>query len=691
MTINLSSREKKIIKTLLSAETYVSVENIANQMDVSPKTVRNDLENINSALKMLKIGEIIKKPRNGISLTLAAGQAERLEQLIAQSEVESRNDGLVDRKLYIIQKLLFSYERSFTMQEIATALYTSRSSVSNLLNEVADWFRPFGITLSKRQNYGIEIHYTELNWRKAAAEFYRMLQEAGGTTPEAGAPQSLFEERISPADLALIRRMLDGFDAAKAAAALSELERNEHFRYTYESYLRLVLQISFSIIRQRKRCPVVLPAEQAAIVAASRESRLAKELAQPLEKAYQVRFTEPEVLHLAANMLASDISAIEDAAVRREIFSQSGKLERFFEELTRFIDDTLHVNLALDENFAGDLLLHLRSAVYRLRFAIRVRNPFLAQIKEGYPTIYGAAWGSSVLFEKYFDVEVNEDEIGYLTLYISAAAQRTPEKVRAVVVCNHGIGISQLIAESVKRTIPDLEVVGVLSAAEYQRWDSAAYDLVISTLPLLTQSKPVVTVNSILKAADIERISEQIRLSKRSKIRQDAVADGPVRWGFFDPELIFVDLDAADKQEVIRYLAAALVKRGRVMPEFLQAALDRESAISTAVGQGIAIPHGNSQYVKRSAIAVARLKRPLLWAEQEKVDLVLLLAFQVTQAEVHNRTLSRFYAVFASLLDEPALIAELRSCRTPDAIYQFLTNTFNREGNHETDRDNHQK
>jgi PTS system nitrogen regulatory IIA component len=72
------------------------------------------------------------------------------------------------------------------------------------------------------------------------------------------------------------------------------------------------------------------------------------------------------------------------------------------------------------------------------------------------------------------------------------------------------------------------------------------------------------------------------------------------------PELIFPDLPAADRQEVLRELAGRVAARGLVKgaEELFRQLWDREQLGSTGIGGGIAIPHCKLDGLKHGIVAV---------------------------------------------------------------------------------------
>jgi len=74
------------------------------------------------------------------------------------------------------------------------------------------------------------------------------------------------------------------------------------------------------------------------------------------------------------------------------------------------------------------------------------------------------------------------------------------------------------------------------------------------------------------------------------------------------PELVDLDLDAADRRSATRELALRLVKQGRVteLDGFLADVRKREEQMPTGIEGGIGIPHARSAFVTQPTLAFAR-------------------------------------------------------------------------------------
>ena len=65
--------------------------------------------------------------------------------------------------------------------------------------------------------------------------------------------------------------------------------------------------------------------------------------------------------------------------------------------------------------------------------------------------------------------------------------------------------VSRLQAE-----FPELALVQVLSATEYEQQDTSDFNFVISTIPLPEIDAPVVVVSPLLSSSDVQTLSEMV-------------------------------------------------------------------------------------------------------------------------------------------------------------------------------------
>jgi nitrogen PTS system EIIA component len=137
------------------------------------------------------------------------------------------------------------------------------------------------------------------------------------------------------------------------------------------------------------------------------------------------------------------------------------------------------------------------------------------------------------------------------------------------------------------------------------------------------------------------------------------------------PNAIIPALKVNGKKQALQELAArAATLTGQNERAIYEVLLQREKLGSTAVGNGIAIPHGKMPKLNRLFGLFARLDRPIDFEalDGQPVDLVFLLLAPEAAGADHLKALARV----ARLLRDPEMARKLRDCRDAEAIYAVL-------------------
>jgi len=144
-----------------------------------------------------------------------------------------------------------------------------------------------------------------------------------------------------------------------------------------------------------------------------------------------------------------------------------------------------------------------------------------------------------------------------------------------------------------------------------------------------------------------------------------------------DYRAVCVKAQFTDRDRAIRELAMRLVDLGKISDAdaFLAEVIHRESLGPTALGEGLAVPHGKSAAVKEAAFAVATLSEPLEWEGvdgPENVELIFLLAIPPAEAgSTHIEILTEL----TSRLANDALRARMMASTTAEELLAALDDT----------------
>jgi fructose-specific phosphotransferase system IIA component len=109
----------------------------------------------------------------------------------------------------------------------------------------------------------------------------------------------------------------------------------------------------------------------------------------------------------------------------------------------------------------------------------------------------------------------------------------------------------------------------------------------------------------------------------------------------FEEDLCLFDLQARDKKEVLREITRQLRQAGKISDEeiVLDMLMRRESLGSTALGDGVAVPHGRTLMVRNLVVAFGRCREGLDFDSPDGKPVHLFFLLIAPYRERNNRYL----------------------------------------------------
>ncbi|GMA97929.1 BglG family transcription antiterminator [Pelosinus sp. IPA-1] len=654
-----------IIRILLNRNQPITVDQIAGMLTVSNKTIRNDLSKVEEQIRNTGL-HLVRKTGLGILLQGPEEQRVSLSSKIENSKGTDQPFSPKARKYSILKRLLMA-DNQIRMQDLADELYVSKVTIHKDLVDVEEWLNSFKLNLLSKTNYGIEVIGEEENWRKAVVSLIAYNREQDELK------EMLYEHYGGRIDYKTLRKLKDliNIDFRQLERILTQAEEKLAFHFSDEAYVSLVIHVAIAIKRLEHKKDICLANPTLLHLQSKEEYQVAKDIGESIEASFHVTLPEPEIGYILLHILGAKMQQNPIEEVHLKLDEDNNLALVIAREIITIAQGVLSVDFTNDKQLLTGLLLHLRPTINRLKYGLTLKNPILHEIKENYPEVYGAAWMTSIVFEKYVGCRVNEEEIGYIALHIGAAMERSKKAFKALVVCTSGIGTSQLLAARLGRCFRDIEIKNILSVADLQEDITHDVDFIISTVPLSrgTVNRPVIHISPLLVQKDIKKLETFINEFNTREINYN----GGILM-LINENLITLDIEATDKADVIRQMALLAEKAGKIssLDEFIQDVLERENNFSTGVGNGIAIPHGKSKAVKEAMFVFGKIRQGIDWGSHDGslVNLIFLLGVPAENLNnVHLRILSQ---LSMKLMDED-FIEILNNADTKQGILEALS------------------
>ena len=140
-------------------------------------------------------------------------------------------------------------------------------------------------------------------------------------------------------------------------------------------------------------------------------------------------------------------------------------------------------------------------------------------------------------------------------------------------------------------------------------------------------------------------------------------------------DAVIVNFESTSKKHILNKLCELAEKKIKVNSRnLLETLTKREKLGSTAVGNGIAIPHANVPNIDKPYVFVATLLNGLDFnaTDDQPVDIIFLLVASDNEGSEHLQAL----ALISRLLRNKELTTKLRGCKSTEAALAVISQSI---------------
>ena len=681
---DFSIRMQQILKYLLRQEAAVPVKYLAEQMDISKRTVQRELESIDRPLKKYGI-TFRSKVGSGIWLE---GYPEDKAALLAELEKEDGldvTDKQERRKRLVLEilkdksvKKLYYYGEMFGVSE---------ATVSSDLEAVEGWLSGFGLKVVRRPGLGTSIDGTEGAFRQALRAFidenintglvnelYQNYTSGEGAEWERAAPVIKLARDKSEKN---IYRVLDEETMRRVVACIQKIQDKRLQNLTENSYTGLVIHVTIAMKRILGQEMMEANPELLDGLEKDEDFILAAEIVRRLEEEFGVSIPPDETAYICLHIKGSKVQQYEMEGAAGEQILEYRELVDAVNEMIDCYDPDAAYALKQDEEFVVQgLIAHLQPTLVRLKNHMKINNPLLDHIKREYADIYEQCKKVAKVIERRYGYEVPEAEIGFLAVHFGAAMVRlenrreSKRKVHIGVVCASGIGISRLMVSKMNRQFLDRAEISAYGTSDLNPYALEQLDFLVSTLPIREELETLM-VSPLLTEEEMETIEKRVRFYERMPEKKTEKNE-------FTRQLEQVNYVAVQIKTMIQEMGYLRVSPGISFEELLVAVsellspysdrrlkiqddLKRRKELGTQVFPdfGFALLHCKTDGVLRPSFSICRTNGdvPFLVPYFEGVGLVIVMLMPVDEHLKENREILGFLS--ETLVEEPEFLEAL--------------------------------
>ena len=472
--MSIEPKTKDLLLLLLKSSSYLSINNIENELLVGKRTVYYLVNKLNDVFFRNEISPV--KNQRGKGYYLDDIQKKKISALL-EEESSFHFMRSQDRVYYLICWMLYP-QKIIHVENIMQIFQISRNSVFSDLKKLKEEIKKHNLVLEYNSRDGYVIRGTIINNHAVLLHYLDLLLQKYHY-------QALHFLNASEVEL-YFKRLLD----------ISSALGNE-----YKDESLLVISCLLSVIHHAN--------EKFDFSLLELKDLVSTEELKLIDKMFQ-DFNVHERLYLAVFLLGSKAGTtltLNDSENDIQLYELSQVLVDRFE-----IVSCLH--LTQKSELINSLYLHFKLSLYYHNLSIQTMNPLIEDVKNSYKNLYELVRMICLEMEDLFYFPLTESEIVYITIHFGGHIQHGINKlyksIKVLVVCPSGISTSTLLKREIENLYSNIEVVDSVSIDEIS--DYPDIDFIVSTIDIQSHI-PWIKVHSILSKEDKTRIASMMALN----------------------------------------------------------------------------------------------------------------------------------------------------------------------------------
>lgn len=618
--ITLSLRQRKLLNLIQNQSDYITGQALAKQLNVSPRTIRSDIVEINTALAP----DYAK-----ISAERSKGYFFECEDITSFRKTYQTDELLLtreDRIRYLTFQLCLS-DVPLNQYDLEEEMYISRTTLENDIS-----------TLKKQYVFSsphIELYHNGDTWEFEKDEQKRRFllnilfrQDWNyNNTGNAYYSYNFLDEEI----VNLIMQIT------------AEILLNA--RCQIEDSNLVTLNLALAIMYYRQLSGYTLPALPSVCRNNKDADELCEEIFAALEEKLSYSFPVQErdaiYLHLERSYLL-DSDKLNFKTVS-DYFSSD--IIQMCDEYLLLINTSFGIDFSIDEDFYITLLQYLRY----LKAPNHVLNAHgnTNLLHRNLLVESEFAYLFQDISTKYIGYYLNETELLYLAMCFSGALEsyweHHPEKrIKTVICCHLNLPATWAIKRKLLAAFGNyLTVTNLMPVNAKSAYDFSDTDLVLTTVKKEITNHPgthVIRISPVVSPADHDMI-------------QQYLSDTSLNFLFKDQEKSLAsllpkgywheDISLGSRFHIIEYLAQDFIRDHLVSSEFLDSLLRREATYTYGFQPGALILYSLVPS-KETKLSIATLKHRILWSNN-KIRVIIMAAFASGEESLLLKLLQEIY------------------------------------------------
>ncbi|GAA0485342.1 BglG family transcription antiterminator [Salinibacillus aidingensis] len=695
--MTLDKRSVHILNLFLDRDDFYTVQELSKKVGISRRTVYYDLKKINAWLSEHQLEKI--QQQKGTGFYLKKSVKAEIPELINELDEWQYFHNKEERLALLAVKLMTDSQPLF-VKDFMSLTRVSRGTVFSDLKMLKTELGEWSLILTYQHTDGYIIEGKESTKRSALVHYATNL-----ISKDKWNDILLNINQISSIESKNLRYFNQHhLNQMKTVILNAETFLGNELTDETLHFLAIQLLILQQRIEQGNR--VSVEESEKEVLKETKEFEAAYWISGQL-KAEGVNLPEDEIYFLTMNLLGSRVNHSDyNEAKTEEMMELKKVIAKMVTDFQKYACVMLRQRNELEET----LFTHLKPAYYRIKYDVEIHNNLTESVQEEYPEVYKLTAKVTSHLEALLNKSVGEQEIAYITIHfggwLKKEGKRPKPRKRALIVCENGVGTSNILRVQLEELISSIDIVDNVSVRQFHQQSCSDVDVIFSTTPIQSSSIPVFVINPILNekekeyilrqfnllstnhdVEDANSISELINLVKKHATISDETALFHDLTKYFNldskeelkefgkpmlKDLLTVDMiqmkdSVSNWEEAIEIAAEPLLHQNLITSDYVKAMISDVKNLGPyiVIAPRIAIPHSRPENgVNQVGLSMLQLKNSVSFSEQEKHKANLLFVLAAVDNETHLKALSQL----TNMLSEDSNVDYLINASSKDEV-----------------------
>ncbi|MCR5580578.1 MAG: BglG family transcription antiterminator [Pseudobutyrivibrio sp.] len=630
---------------------------IADILGVSKRTILREIGQVSEVLARYNLELVRRKGTGNVIEGTDDNKKAILDEISSQRELVVADK---ERRRNLLKLELLRNREPNKLFYFSNMFGVSEATISHDLEAIEDWAREYHLDIIKKPGFGIMLSASEKNYRIALQRFVTDSMKIDNEPLLGDSIYSLMNEGI----------------LAEVGTALADIDEPYLNNITNDAYVGLLVHLAVAVERIGQGKFVTEESYDASL---DKGYDIAKKIAQTLEGVFNITIPEAEINNILLHIRGAKFRYSNETGLEQVV--QAEEFMDIVEEMIDAIDSDYASEIKYEDDFITGLIVHLETAIYRMKNDMPISNPLLEQIKAEYPLVYEDCKKAAKVIYNHTGLQPNDSEIGYLCMHFGAAKEKIESRkrkrrtVNIGVICASGFGVAQLMLAKLKNIFANYDIViKAYGFDEITEHIISRTDFFVSIIEMNDFGTDYIMVNPMITKKDILQISMKIEEYSTLPTKQedtdftrqlDEINNVIIRLkGIIRKYHHLKIFPLTSFEELVNSLTSDITESPKAAVILSSEIMAREQVMSQVFPEiGVALLHARSRAVKECAVVTASCEDAMEFTGKGLKGINAVLCMVMPQDDHRKENSEMLGRISSAIIDDEDFLSAIRNGR----------------------------